>query len=314
MKSSSRIHSLASQQHINTWNVADLDVKTNVSPAEVQSEHILAFFGKGSKTTPSQQDTEPHSPVHRRGADLALTNWMPADIDLLPKVAQTTDWEFVEPTSDFFNIPEQQVWKEKFDAEKERIEIIKNARAQAEAILNEARAEAGRIIEQAQTQAQDEMERSRKEAYESVHSELKSALSATHVVIEETHQWQAELMKNSEQTLMDMLKEIAQTIFGEGVRLDPNALQVNLNRVMDNAHRLGDLKIFLNPEDANALDPSWTNYQLLITGNKVRIVHSEKIKPGGCVIKGSTGMVDARVETQLSAVLNAIDEVDEVSR
>jgi flagellar biosynthesis/type III secretory pathway protein FliH len=310
MKSLSRIHPPTSRQQISTWNVADLDVETNVSPAEVQSEHILAFFGTGSKTAPSQQKAEPRSAVHRLGADLSLMSWMPDDIDLLPKAIQADQWDFVEPTSDFFNIPEQQVWKEKFDAEKERVEIIKNARLQAEALLNEARAEAGRIIEQ----AQGEIEQSKVDGYEAARSELQSALAATHAVIEEVHQWQAELTKNSEQTLIDMLKEIAQTLFGEGVRLDPNALQVNLNRVMDNAQRLGDLKIFLNPEDANALDPSWSGYQLLITGNKVRIVHSEQIKPGGCVIKGGTGMIDARVETQLFAVLNTIDEVSEASQ
>lgn len=314
MKSFSRIHSSDSTKEINTWRVADLDVQSNVSPAEFESEHILALFGTGQKNASSQQDSEPRSPFHRSGANLSLTNWLPGDFDSLPPIVASEEWEFAKPTSDFFKIPEQQVWKEKFDAEKERIEIIKNARAQAEAILQEARIEAEKMIEQAQAQAQGEIERSKQEAYATVRMELQSALAATHAVIEETQQWQAELMKNSEQTLIEMLKELAQTLFGEGVRLDPNALQINLNRIMDNAQRLGDLKIFLNPEDANALDPSWSNYQLLITGNKVRIVPSEKIKPGGCVIKGSTGTVDARVETQLNAVLNAIDEVNEVSK
>jgi flagellar biosynthesis/type III secretory pathway protein FliH len=49
---------------------------------------------------------------------------------------------------------------------------------------------------------------------------------------------------------------------------------------------------------------------LLITGNKVRVVPSEKILPGGCFVKGGTGAVDARVETQLASVLNTIDEMN----
>jgi flagellar biosynthesis/type III secretory pathway protein FliH len=105
-----------------------------------------------------------------------------------------------------------------------------------------------------------------------------------------------------------MLKDIAQTIFGEGVRLEPHALQINLNRVMEYAQKLGDLNIFLNSQDAELLDPSWGEYQLLITGNRVKVIPSEKIKPGGCIVKGSMGMVDGRVETQLAAVLNAIEE------
>jgi flagellar assembly protein FliH len=138
---------------------------------------------------------------------------------------------------------------------------------------------------------------------------MQSALAATQAMIEETRQWQLSFTKSGEQILTGMLTEIAQTMFGEGVKLDADALQVNLNRIMENAQRLGDIKIFLNPQDANLLDPSWSDYQLLITGNRVRVVPSEKILPGGCFIKGSTGAVDARVETQLTAVLNTIEEV-----
>lgn len=307
MKSLSRIHSSASARDISPWRVSDLDVQSNVTPAEVQAEQILAFFGVGSKSAASKKDSEYSSKIHSNGTALSLTNWLPEEIDLEPQSAKQEAWEFAHPTSDFFTIPEKQIWQEKFEAEKERIDIVKNARTQAETILNDARAEAEKII----VQARHEIDHAKQQAYEEVRSELQSTLAAVHAVIEETHEWQAALMKDSEQTLMDMLKEIAQTIFGEGVHLDSNALQVNLNRIMENAQRLGDLTIFLNPEDANQLDSSWRDYQLLVTGNKVRIIPSQKIKPGGCVIKGNTGMVDARVETQLSAVLNAIDEVNE---
>jgi len=78
---------------------------------------------------------------------------------------------------------------------------------------------------------------------------------------------------------------------------------------MENAQGLGDLNIFLNPRDAKLLDPSWSEYQLLISGNKIKIIPSEEITPGGCTVKGSTGMVDGRVETQLAAIMNTFAEV-----
>ena len=310
MKSLSKVYPSETSKHVTTWKVTDLDVQSNVFPEQLQSEQILAFFGSGSKSASRNRDDETRSNVHPGGTDLSLTNWLPEDIAVERTTHSSASWEFVEPASDFFKIPEQQIWREKFEAEKERVEIVRQARADAQTILLEARAEADQLIQKAHA----EIEQAKTDAYSEARNELQTALSATHALIEETHHWQAELMKSSERTLMDMLKEIAQTIFGEGVHLDPNALQINLNRIMENAQRLGDLKIFLNPQDANALDPSWSNYQLLITGNKVRIVPSEKIKPGGCVIKGITGMVDARVETQLNAVLSAIDEVNEVSK
>lgn len=310
MKSLSKIHTSNSDKSIGAWKVVDLDVQSNVFPAEVQSEEILAFFGAGTKNASRTTNGESRPTIHRDADELSLTNWLPNDLES-PFVAMPAEaWEFASPTSDFFKIPEQQIWKEKFDAEKERIELIRQARAEAEAILIEARSEAQNIL----LLARDEIDQAKQAGYEWGCDQLKSALAATQALVQETHQWQADFMNEAEQVLTVMLKEIAQTMFGEGVQLDANALQLNLNRIMESAQRLGDLNIFLNPRDANLLDPSWSNYQLLITGNKVRIVPSEKIVPGGCVIKGSTGMVDARVETQLAAVLNTIDETSEAGK
>jgi flagellar biosynthesis/type III secretory pathway protein FliH len=120
--------------------------------------------------------------------------------------------------------------------------------------------------------------------------------------------WKSDLIPQGERILVDMLVEIARKMFGEGVELNPEALQINLNRIMENAQGLGDLKIFLNPRDAKLLDPSWSEYQMLVTGDRVKIIPSGKITPGGCFIKGNMGNVDARVETQLNAVLNTFEE------
>lgn len=299
-----------SNKPFTAWNIADLDVESNVSPAEMQSDHVLQIFGTGLRDASNRREGGSSSNFHANGTALLLSIWSPDDLDAQAVDLANAQWEFLAPASDFFAIPEQQIWKEKFDAEHERVEIIKQARAQADAILREARAEADEIVAHAQV----EIDQAKQCGYQAGINQLQEALSATHMIVTETEQWQANLMKDSEPILIRMLKELAQTMFGEGVRLDADGLQLNLNRIMEHAQRLGDLNIFLNPRDANLLDQAWSNYQLLITGNKVRIIPSEKIKPGGCVVKGSMGMVDARVDTQLTAVLNRLDEVREVTQ
>jgi flagellar biosynthesis/type III secretory pathway protein FliH len=101
-------------------------------------------------------------------------------------------------------------------------------------------------------------------------------------------------------------------MFGDGVKLDEMALQMNLNRVLENAKSLGNVRIFLNPSDAIRLDPSWKDYQGMLTGNKVIIVPSEGIKPGGCFVQGETGSIDARVEAQMTNALGVFDQTYEV--
>ncbi len=310
MKSLPKVHSPTADTQPVIWNVADLDIESNVIPADDQREQILALFGTGQKNISSERGSESHSALHPQGIDLSLANWQPADLGSQSDLREIQQWDLIESPADFFKIPEQQVWKDKSNSETERIKLLQDAHLQADEILRAAQAEADKII----LHAQNEIDQAKQAGYQAARDELQTALDATHTMIEETRQWQATLLKDGEQILIGMLKEIAQTMFGDGVRLDANALQINLNRIMENAQRLGDLNIFLNPQDANLLDSSWSNYQLLVTGNKVRIVPSEKILPGGCIIKGINGVVDARVETQLAAVLNMIGETSEAGK
>lgn len=275
-----------------------------VSPTELQKEQVLAIL----------RNEEENGMGRHRGrsrpilTDIAVTAWQPEDIDLQPPLQEIKAWDLTVLSDEVEESPTQELWQEGPDPEKEAEEVLKEACVQAEEILIEARATADKVI----LQAQDEIDSQKKEGYQQGYSEARrefaEAFGAVHAMVEEVRQWRDALTTQGEQILVEMLKDVAQTMFGEGVRLDANALQINLNRVMEHAQKLGDLNIFLNSRDAELLDPSWSEYQLLITGNRVKIIPSEKITPGGCIVKGSMGMVDGRVETQLAAVIDAIEE------
>lgn len=296
------------------WDAPELDVTPETSTMQVQADEILALFGMEKNNASSGRDGRSRSNLHPNGGALSLANWLPGDIQLEPEVIEPEAWDFVETALDSFKVAEPSSVKNRSEAEKEKAKLLHDARTQADEILRQARAKAEQILQQAQTEIEQTKQSGYQNGWQTARDELEGAIAATREVVQETQQWQASLLKEGEQILVGMLKELAQTMFGEGVRLDADALQINLNRIMENAQRLGDLNIFLNPRDANLLDTSWRDYQLLITGNKVSIIPSEKIKPGGCVIKGNMGMVDARVETQLAAVLTTMREVSEAQR
>jgi flagellar assembly protein FliH len=311
MKSLSRIHSLTSGQQLATWAPAELEVEFVVASDEIQSEHILRILRRAEEE--AIQEKEGLTVLLPQIANRSVIAWQPEEIDLQPPLPEITTWDFVEPLHEVEETPPQEFLGEEQEPnpEKEAEEILTKARLHAEEIILEARATADKIV----LQAQDEIDLEKKEGYQQGwnegRSELGKALSAVRAAAEEVREWRDALTTQGEQILVEMLKDIAQTIFGEGVRLDANALQINLNRVMEHAQKLGDLNIFLNTRDAEMLDPSWSEYQLLITGNRVKVIPSEKITPGGCIVKGSMGMVDGRVETQLAAVINTIEEISE---
>ncbi len=191
--------------------------------------------------------------------------------------------------------------------------VLEQAHLQAEEIILASQAEADRILSQAQEEIDEQKKAAYQQGREQAFRELEETLRATRILVEEVQAWKTDLITQGERILIDMLVEIAQKMFGEGVELSPEAIQINLNRVMESAHGLGDLNIFMNPQDAKALDPSWNEYQMLVTGDRVKVIPSGKITRGGCFIKGIMGTVDGRVETQLSAILKTFEEDSELA-
>jgi flagellar assembly protein FliH len=200
-------------------------------------------------------------------------------------------------------------------------EEIQNAESDAEAIVSQAQQKADEILRQAQEnldetqrQAMLTIEQARSEGYregwEKADAEASSVLKSVLEIMLQVTAWRDDMFSKSEPIMIEMVKQIGRAMFGEGLTLDPKALEVNLNRVVENAKSLGDLKIYLNPHDAEHLDPAWREYQQLISGNRVQIVPSDGITKGGCFVQGQMGTVDARVETQMKAVLDVFNQDD----
>jgi flagellar assembly protein FliH len=308
MKSFSRIHSpSAKAEHLEAWTPGELEIEFVDSPAGIQKEQILALF-RGREETVIEEG-EFSTILRPQKSNFTVTAWEPEEIDLQPLLQETETWDFAEPPVEMEEPAVHETWQEEVNPAIEAESIMQQARIQAEEILLEARTTADKMIMQAQEEIDWEKKEAYRQGWDEGRNELSETLRAVHAVVEEVRQWRDALTSEGEQILVEMLKNIAQSMFGEGVRLDHDALQINLNRVMEQAQKLGDLNIFLNRRDAELLDPSWSEYQLLITGNRVKIIPSEKITPGGCMVKGSMGMIDGRVETQLAAVMNTIEEI-----
>jgi flagellar biosynthesis/type III secretory pathway protein FliH len=182
-----------------------------------------------------------------------------------------------------------------FQVKKEAEKIIEEAKAQAEVILKNAKVDAEKIGKQAFS---DEVARAQ--------WEMQTSLQATKEIVNQVAGWQIEVMEQSEGIVLDLVKDIAKALFSEGIALDDITLQQTFNKAISNARPLGDLRIFINPEDAQVLDPSWREFQSSVSGQKVQIVPSDAIRRGGCYIEGQLGSVDARTETQLTEILDSM--------
>ena len=300
---------------VTRWNPSELGVEFAAPTPETHKAQVRAIFDveTDAQTGKKRAGLHPAASGHRFDA------WQPAEMDACPATVHKAEWAFIEtdgaPSLPRFEFDELETppAPEKPDPEQAVASILEQARHQAEEIILAAQAQADEVL----LQAQDEIEAQKKagytEGWEQGCRDIEATLQATHKLTEAVQVWKTELLSQGENLLVEMLKEIAEKMFGEGVELDTNALQINLNRMMENARGLGNLNIFLNPRDVKVLDPSWSEYQMLVSGDRVKIIPSNKIVRGGCFVKGDMGIVDGRVETQLEAILKTFDETRETT-
>jgi flagellar assembly protein FliH len=319
MKSFSKILPVIDQKQLETWKPTELEVEWTDTETDTQKKQILAIFHNDAEGNVNKKETGSHSVLHNNGISQGFSTWQPGEMISEPRVTQEVKWEFIESNRDSknhqvfeFDVLEEPVTQNKSDPENKVARILEQARLQAEEIILAAQAEADNILLQAQEEIDEQKQEGHQHGLDKANGEIEDTLKATRTMVEEVRTWQTELISQGEHILVEMMKEISLKVFGEGAELDSNALQINLNRIMETAHGLGDLNIFLNPRDVKNLDPSWSEYQMLVTGDKVKIIPSGKITRGGCFVKGEMGVVDGRVEIQLNAIMKTFDEVNEL--
>lgn len=313
MKSSSKKYIPAKElSNISAWSPEGL-VQEEYCPEDPRIAEILAIFNgqfPGAALSPAYKNSSFIPSEQTQTFDL----WNPEEIDWTPPFQTVSwgDWEEVsQPVSTVKARPENTTHDLNLNPEEEMAEMLATARAHAEEIILEAQKSAEEAAQQAEDEIQKSIEEGYQQGWDKAQEEAKSVLQAAHHVVVELTRWREEMLANSESAMLAIIRDIARFMFGDGVKLDELGLQMNLSRILENAKSLGDVRIFINPNDAIRLDPAWKEYQSMLTGNKVIIVPSESIKPGGCFVQGETGSIDARVEAQLEAAMGIFNSEGE---
>lgn len=179
---------------------------------------------------------------------------------------------------------------------------------QAERLIEEARLQAQGIL----AEAEQEAERLRRDAYEAgkgeAEVEMATLVKSVRLLLDQTREYRDRVLAQSEEAVIGMVKEIAASLFGEGMVLDETVLRDMFAHVLASAAPLGDLRVFVSPLDAPRLEALLADQAFSTHGQRVQIIPSETVKPGGCLVEGQQGMVDARVETKLDAVMQMLSE------
>jgi flagellar assembly protein FliH len=181
-------------------------------------------------------------------------------------------------------------------------EIRQAAQEEAHKLLSQAQADSQELLHQAEAQAEEIRRSAQHAGVLAANAATAQLLRAATSIVEEVNSWRESVLSKGEMMMLRLVIEIAQSIFGEGIPLDPDTLGQAFTRALGEAKTLGDLRIHAHPEDVAALNPLWVQQQSTMSGQHIELIPSDIIKRGGCFVEGQFGSVDARVDTQFDLV------------
>jgi type III secretion protein L len=187
-------------------------------------------------------------------------------------------------------VPSPKVLKrEVYEASRDARDVVALAQDKAKQIIEEAEQGRNAIREQARQEG------------------IAQGLAEWNRIVARASQKADELSKSWEETMLRLSIRVAEKIVGEQLRLHPESIVEIVREVLKSIRPGKHLTIQVNPADAQYARARIDRLkEALGTSSEIEIVAAANVAPGGCVIESELGIIDARLETQLKCLEDAL--------
>ena len=225
----------------------------------------------------------------RKGERPAPVAWTPPELDL--SAASHLIGLYLDQSS------------EDYQQDHDFSEMVKHQK-----LISNAEAKMNQLIRQAEQQCQQIRAEAHTQGLAAANTEVDQLLRTARAIADEMHAWRESVIAQSEETIVNLVLDIARTLFGSGFVLDSNKIKEVYLRAIRDAKNLGNLVIRVHPEDANLIEGRWLQEQAHFS-QSVKLVADSTIKRGGCFIEGENGQVDAHIDTQFATITEKLTDV-----
>ena len=171
---------------------------------------------------------------------------------------------------------------------------------EARDVIALAQEKAGQILEEAERKRDAVLEQARQEG-------IAKGLAEWNHILAQTAQRGEELAKGWEETMLRLSVRVAEKIIGEELKLHPATIVAIVREALTGVRPGKHLVIQVNEAEAQAVRARVSALkESLSTSSEIEIVASASVSPGGCVIESELGIVDARLETQMKCLEEAL--------
>lgn len=195
--------------------------------------------------------------------------------------------------------------------------VLDDAKRAASDIIESARREAQNILESAAREREEVFQRARREGYEAGYkegledaaAEGESLLVQAREALEDARSSLPAMLKELEPRILALCLEISRKVLGRELRENPETI---LDMARQGLKALKDEREFslrVNPSLVALLDGSKDELVAEFSAKSFEVIGDDEIPPDGVVVKSPHGLVDARIETQITNIARAIAEL-----
>ena len=208
------------------------------------------------------------------------------------------------------------------DAEDTAEKILQQAQEQAEQTKQQALAEIGQWWEQKKTEAeamfQEVREQASREGHDSgyqagkqlAHEEETSVIEQARTILEHAFAEKKQIVAEAEPFLVELSMEIARKVITKELKHSPEQVLELARKVLRRSRVHGHITVCVNHRYFDYVQEHRARLLELLDGQaEVSIYPDYTVQDGGCVIRTPLGSVDARIDTQLTEIKQALLEI-----
>lgn len=122
-------------------------------------------------------------------------------------------------------------------------------------------------------------------------------------ILEQAYEEKASIVHEAEPFVIELSTEIAKKVLQQELKTHPDALIVLIKQTLSTVYETASLSIGVAPEDFSFVQKQREQLMAVDNGQvEVKVIPDYSIEQGGCIIRTSSGSIDARIDVQLSEI------------
>ncbi|MCL6471320.1 MAG: hypothetical protein K6T91_00700 [Firmicutes bacterium] len=181
----------------------------------------------------------------------------------------------------------------------------------AAGVIEDSVTRASLIIEEAERRVRqiehEAYQKGYQEGLDSARAEISKALDTIISIAKQAAEEKWRVINSVEENIVNLAVEIAEKIVCEQVTVDPRVIVNVARKALMVAAEREHIEIRVSPDDLEIMRAHKDELMSIADRiEKIEIIADRRIKRGGCILETSAGNVDARVQSQLYQVEQAL--------